>query len=260
MLCLDASAAGHSRISSSHHVHFEWAVFDLDLRPGYLCNHGAATRNDILFFSTQPRVSNWGHFFLQFGLVRGYELPRRTWRPLSRNILVNNISSLFPSASLTSDTHTHTHSKRKKKSLSLMRRLQRGDKKGAFIYVLLLKGLEGIWRVCFFPPLSLSLARSLFFEIGFTRRRAVSLHLWMKSMWLASRTAGSFSTAPADICSWFVQQNPGAGRGGLVEMGWERVAGKRKRGGFFFFFFFFFSGGTAPDFFFLKNEGGGGGV
>ena len=75
-------------------------------------------------------------------------------------------------------THTHTHTlKKKKKSLSLMRRLQRGDKKGAFIYVLLLKGLEGIWRVCFFPPLSLSLARSLFFEIGFTRRRAVSLHL-----------------------------------------------------------------------------------
>lgn len=68
-----------------------------------------------------------------------------------------------------------------------------------------------------------------FLEIGFTRRQAVSLHLWMKSMWLASRTAGSFSTAPADICSWFVQQNPGAGRGAVVEMGWERLVGKRER-------------------------------
>lgn len=45
-----------------------------------------------------------------------------------------------------------------------------------------------------------------FFYFSFTRRRAVSLHLWMRSMWRPSRTAGSFSAAAADICSWFVQQ------------------------------------------------------
>ncbi len=36
----------------------------------------------------------------------------------------------------------------------------------------------------------------------FWRWRAVSLHLWMRSMWRPSRTAGSFSAAPADI--WFL--------------------------------------------------------
>ena len=56
MLCLDDSDAGHLGISSSHHVHFERAVFDLELKLGYLCNLKAVTRNDILFFSTQPQV------------------------------------------------------------------------------------------------------------------------------------------------------------------------------------------------------------
>lgn len=102
--------------------------------------------------------------------------------------------------------------------------------KGALVYVLLLKRLKGVWRVFFFP--------SFFFsEIGFTRRRAVSLHLWMKSMWLASRTAGSFSTAPADICSWFVQQ--------ILEQGEGLWCGRGKGGGVrvrVCFFFFFFKG------------------
>lgn len=103
--------------------------------------------------------------------------------------------------------------------------------KGVLIYVLLLKGLEGIWRVFFHPFfLPFFLFFFCFSEIGFTRRRAVSLHLSMKSMWLASRTAGSFSTAPADICSWFVLQNPGAGRGAVEGRGWEKVVEKRKRG------------------------------
>lgn len=51
----------------------------------------------------------------------------------------------------------------------------------------------------------------------------------MKSMWLASRTAGSFSTAPADICSWFVQQNPGVGRGAVVGRGREGEEERRRR-------------------------------
>lgn len=48
-------------------------------------------------------------------------------------------------------------------------------------------------RILFFthPPFS-----SLFFSgCGFRRRRAASLHVWMKSMWLESRTAGPFSAA-----------------------------------------------------------------
>lgn len=101
----------------------------------------------------------------------------------------------------------------------------------ACICIGFLKGLEGIWRVFFF-----FFSFPSFFEIGFTRRRAVSLHLWMKSMWLASRTAGSFSTAPADICSWFVQQNPGAGRGAVVGKGGGGREEERRRrvGGVFF--------------------------
>lgn len=52
MFYLDSFAAGHLGISSSGHVHFELAVFDLDLWQGYLCNLEAVALNEILFFST----------------------------------------------------------------------------------------------------------------------------------------------------------------------------------------------------------------
>lgn len=47
MLCLDNF--GHLGISSSHHVHFELAVFDLELRLVYLCNLKAVALNDFYF-------------------------------------------------------------------------------------------------------------------------------------------------------------------------------------------------------------------
>lgn len=179
------------------------------------------------FFSTQPHVYNWGHIFWVLSRVYLDAIVCSSWRVLEnffwRNILVSNISWLSTSASLTSTTD-----KKKEKKREMMRNQQGAmhdgeeTKRCAHICT----AFEGTWR----HLESLFFSTSFFFfEIGFTRRRAVSLHLWMKSMWLASRTAGSFSMAPADICSWFVQQNPGAGRGAVVEMGWERVVGKRKR-------------------------------
>lgn len=38
---------------SSNFVNFALAVFDLDLRLGYLCNLKSVALNDIIFFSTQ---------------------------------------------------------------------------------------------------------------------------------------------------------------------------------------------------------------
>ena len=248
MLCLDASATGHSRISSSHHVHFEWAVFDLDLRPGYLCNHGAATRNDILFFSTQPRVSNWGHFFLQFGLVRGYELPRRTWRPLSRNILVNNISSLFPSASLTSDTHTHTHTqKEKKKPVTDAALAERRQKRCVHICT----AFEGTWRhlESLFFSTSLSLSRSLSFFWNWLHKKASCEPSSLNEKHVAGiQNSGVFQHGPGRhlflVCtakSW--SRERGCGGNGVGEGGGEEE--KRR-----FFFFVFFQGGDIWVFFF----------
>lgn len=56
MFSLGSFAAGHLGISSSRHVNFELAVFDLDPRPGYLCNLKTMTLNNTLFFSTRGQV------------------------------------------------------------------------------------------------------------------------------------------------------------------------------------------------------------
>ena len=56
MLCLENFAAGHLDVSASHHVHVQFALFDLDLTLGYLGNLKAVALDDILFFSTQPQV------------------------------------------------------------------------------------------------------------------------------------------------------------------------------------------------------------
>lgn len=58
-----------------------------------------------------------------------------------------------------------THTLKKKEPVTDVALAERRQK-DALIYVLLLKGLEGIWRVCFFPPLSLSLALSLFLKLA----------------------------------------------------------------------------------------------
>lgn len=60
MFSLDGFAAGHLGISSSRHVNFELAVFDLDPRPGYLCNLKTMTLNNILFFGTRGQVFKKG--------------------------------------------------------------------------------------------------------------------------------------------------------------------------------------------------------
>lgn len=66
MFCLDSFATGHLGISSSRHSNFELAVFDLDLRLGYLCNFRTMALNDVLLFNFCKLKT--GSFILSFGL------------------------------------------------------------------------------------------------------------------------------------------------------------------------------------------------
>lgn len=143
MLCLDHFATGHLGISSGHHVNFELALFDLDRRLGYLCNLEAVTLNDILFFSTQPQVWNWGHFFLVLSCVCWIQLLKSSsTRGLQKYSCQQHLMTFHLRPS-----YDHKW-KKKKKSLSLMRQYQGAIRSGKETKrcAHICTAFEGTWR------------------------------------------------------------------------------------------------------------------
>lgn len=240
MLCLDNFATGHLGISSSHHVHFALAVFDLELRLGYLCNLKAVALNDFYFSVHSHKFKTEVSPFLVLSCVVHttqnyiYTLWCSSW---SLRVLEDFSQEIFLSA--TSHDFSWQTTKKACPWCATTREQYMAERrqKGVLIYVLLLKGLEGIWRVCFFST------PSFFWKLASQEGELWAfISEWKACGWHPEQRGLSARPRQTSVPGLY-SKNPGAGRGAVVGRGWERVAGKRKRGGVRGLGFFFFSWG-----------------